>query len=114
MKEEILKKLMKTKTNFNQMSKRIYEFEKQAGFTETSEKRLVKALKNEIKEYEEAKTKLRQRNKLMDIIILSIQISRRKNMSLEEAWVRWWKKSAKYLGKHKAEYRKKFDEEKRH
>ena len=104
---------MKINTNFDNISKEIYEFEKLAGFSQTSEKRLIEALKNEIKEYEEFKSNLSKRNKLMDIIILSIQISRRRNMSLDDAWKNWWKKSRKYLGKNKDKYKKNFDNFKR-
>jgi hypothetical protein len=85
------------KTNFDKSIKEIYNFEKKAGFEKTSKKQLVKWLKNEIKNYEKAKTKIIKRNKLMDIIVLVKQLARRENMSLDEAWSRWWKKSRKYL-----------------
>lgn len=96
---KIIKTLVKTKTNFNNMSKEIHNFEKQAGFDKTSSKQLVKWLKEEIKNYEEAKSKVIKQNKLMDILCLTIQISRRENMNLDNAWIRWWWKSKKYLKK---------------
>lgn len=86
------------KTNFDKLNKEIHKFEKKAGFEKTSKKQLVKWLKEEIKNYENAKTKLKKENKLMDIIILVTQIARRENISLDEAWVKWWKKSERYLG----------------
>lgn len=101
--------LLGLKTNFDKMSKGVHAFEKVAGFDDTSEKKLVLALKKEIGEYEKAGSKLKKKNKLMDIIVLAMQISRRKDMSLDDAWIRWWKKSEKYVGKNKARHKKKFD-----
>jgi len=102
---------MVVKTNFDKMSEKVHEFEKAAGFDGTSEEKLIKALKHEIKEYESIEGKVKKKNKLMDVIVLTMQISRRKNMSLDDAWVRWWKKSEKYVGKNKARHVKKFDKE---
>lgn len=84
------------KTNFDDLSKEIYEFEKEAGFDKTPKKQLVKWLKDEIRNYEKAKSKLIKRNKLMDILALIFQISRREGMSMDSAWKRWWWKSRKY------------------
>jgi len=109
--DKIIRDSMGLKTNFNKMSKNIYDFEKIAGFDKTSDKRLVLALKKEIREYEKAESKLKKQNKLMDMVVLVMQISRRKEMSLDDAWVRWWKKSEKYIGKNKARHIKKFDKE---
>lgn len=106
-----IKDLLGLKTNLDKMSKNVYEFEKAAGFDGTVEDRLVLALKKEIKEYEAAGSKVIKKNKLMDMIVLVMQISRRKDISLDDAWVRWWKKSGKYVGKNKARHRKKFDKE---
>ena len=107
--KEIIEKLMKTKTNFNLMSGEIYNFEKLAGFDGTSEVRLIEGLKKEIEEYEEAGSELRRKNKLMDMIVLVMQISRRRGVSLDDAWPWWWRKSGKYLGENRERYRKKFD-----
>ena len=85
------------KTNFDNLIKEIYEFEKKCGFDKTSKDKLVGWLEEEIKNYKKAKTKIIKRNKLMDIICLVMQIARRDNMSLDEAWKRWWWKSRKYL-----------------
>jgi hypothetical protein len=91
----------KMKTNFNSLSKEIYEFEKKAGFVNTSKKQLIKWLEEEIKNYQKAKTKVIKKNKLLDIIVLVMQISRRENISLDDGWERWWKKSQKYLRRRK-------------
>jgi len=114
MMDKTIKNLLGLKTNLDKMSKDVHEFEKAAGFDETSEKRLILALKKEIKEYEVAGSKVKKQNKLMDMVVLVMQISRRKSISLDDAWVRWWKKSAKYLGKHKTKYKKEFNAGKRH
>lgn len=92
------------KTNFKEMSKEIHNFEKEAKFDKTSSDRLVEWLGEEIKNYKKEKSKVKKQNKLMDIIILAIQISRRENMNLDKAWKRWWWKSKKYLGKNKEKY----------
>lgn len=90
---------MMTSTNFNEMSEKIYEFEKQASFDNTSSDKLVEWLGEEVANYKKEKSKIRKQNKLMDIICLAIQISRRENMNLDKAWLRWWWKSKKYLRK---------------
>ena len=82
---------------FDKLNKEISKFEKKAGFDKTSKAQLVKWLEEEVNNYKKAKTKLIKRNKLMDIIVLVMQIAKRENMSLDEAWKRWWKKSEKYL-----------------
>ena len=79
------------------MSDEIYKFEKKAGFDNTSSEQLVKWMNEEVKNYEDARTKIIKRNKLMDIICLCIQISRREDMDLDSAWKKWWRKSRKYL-----------------
>ena len=84
------------KTNFDESIKQVYLFEKKAGFEKTSKEQLVKWVEEEIKNYKKAKTKIIKRNKLMDIVVLVMQIARRENMSLDEAWKRWWWKSKKY------------------
>ena len=99
MKQNITHNLTSTKTNFNQMSKEIYDFEKKARFDLTSTIELTKWLEVEIKNYQQAKSKTVKQNKLMDIIILTMQISRREKMDLDNAWKRWWQKSQKYLKK---------------
>ena len=81
------------------MSKEIYQFEKQAKFDKTSTTELTKWLEEEVKNYQQAKSKTIKQNKLMDIIILSIQISRREKMNLDTEWKQWWWKSQKYLKK---------------
>lgn len=58
---KIIHTLVKTETNFNNMSKEIHTFEKQAGFEKTSSKQLVKWLKEEID-----KTKVRSKTKHQD------------------------------------------------
>jgi hypothetical protein len=88
---------IKNKTNFNQLSKQLFEFEKETGFYKTSSRQLIKWLEEEIKNYKKAKSKIIKQNKIMDIINLAIQISRRENMNLDNAWNRWWWKSKKYL-----------------
>jgi hypothetical protein len=85
------------KTNFDRLMQEIYSFEKNAGFDKTSKPQIAKWLKEELANYRKAKTKLIKQNKLMDIIILVMQIARRENMSLDEAWIKWHKKSKKYL-----------------
>lgn len=85
------------KTNFDSLIKEMKRFEKKANFEKTSKKELLKWLKKEIKEYETAKTKSKKSDKLMDTIILIIQIAKRDNISLDAAWKKWWVKSKKYL-----------------
>ncbi len=99
MKHKIIDTLVNTKTNFNQISKEIYNFEKKAGFDKTSSEQLIKWLEEEIENYKKTKSKIIKQNKIMDIINLSIQISRREDMDLDKAWKRWWWKSKKYLDK---------------
>ena len=99
MKNKIIKTLAKAKTNFKNMSKEIYNFEKEARFDKTSSTQLIKWLKEEIENYKKAKSKVIKQNKLMDIICLAIQISRRENIDLDVAWVKRWEKSKKYLEK---------------
>jgi hypothetical protein len=89
----------KTKTNFKQMSKDLHSFEKQAKFDKTTTKQLIKWLEDEIQNFKKSKTKVIKQNKLMDIICLAMQISRREKMNLDHAWKRWWWKSQKYLKK---------------
>ena len=81
---------------FKKLTKQINKFEKKSGFEDTSIKTLTSWLKKEIKEYESAKTKSKKANKLTDIIILVIQISRREGISLDQAWKKWFEKSKKY------------------
>jgi len=90
---------LKTKTDFKQMSKELFDFEKGAKFDKTSTKQLIIWLEEEIQNYKKSKSKTIKQNKLMDIICLSIQISRREKMDLDHAWKRWWWKSLKYLKK---------------
>ena len=87
------------KTNFNQMSKKLYDFEKGASFERTSTKQLIKWLEKEVQNYKKAKSKIVKQDKLIDIICLAMQISRRDKISLDQAWKRWWQKSKKYLEK---------------
>jgi hypothetical protein len=102
------------KPNFDALTEEIYQFEKKARFTKTPEKRLIEALKNEVKEHETSKSNLKKNKKLISIIVLCMQLARRRNCSLDKMWVRWWKKSEKYLGKNKNKYKKQFDEGRRH
>ena len=83
--------------NFDNLMKEISAFEKKAGFEKTSKKQLVTWIKEEVKNYENAKTDLIKRNKLLDIIALVMQIAIREDYSLDSAWKRWWKKNQKYL-----------------
>lgn len=99
------------KTNFDELSNKIYDFEKLAGFDKSSEEILIKALKNEITEYESCKNNIKKKNKLMDIIVLALQISRRKKFSMDKEWAKYWKKNKKYLGKDIEKYKKKFYKE---
>ncbi|RLE43752.1 hypothetical protein DRJ16_03530 [Candidatus Woesearchaeota archaeon] len=85
------------KTEFAKLTNEIESFEKKAGFEKTSKKQLSRWLKEETKDYEKAKTKSRKSNKLMDIIILTLQLAHRDKISLDDAWKTWWKKSGKYL-----------------
>jgi hypothetical protein len=64
------------KSVFDKLSKEVYEFEKKSGFENTSKGQLIKWLKEEIKNYEKSKTNIIKRNKLIDIIILVVQIAR--------------------------------------
>ncbi|MBU0907225.1 MAG: hypothetical protein KKD18_05335 [Nanoarchaeota archaeon] len=85
------------KTNFDNLVRKINQFEIKAKFERTPKEKLTRWLKKEIKEYETAKTKSKKSDKLIDIIILSMQIAERENISLDAAWKRWWVKSKKYL-----------------
>ena len=88
---------IKMKKEFEKLTQEVNNFEKKAGFEKTSKKQLIIWLKKEIKEYENAKSKLEKSNKLMDMIILIIQISKRERTNLDNAWNTWFKKSKKYL-----------------
>jgi len=88
---------MKSKINFNKISEEVYDFEKKVGFDKTSKSQLMKWLKKEIKNYEKAKSKSIKQNKLIDIMVLVFQISRREGMSIDSAWKKWWVNSKKYL-----------------
>lgn len=94
---KIISTLAKTKTNFKNMSKGIHNFEKETGFDKTSSAKLIEWLEDEVENFKKEKSRIRKQNKLMDIICLEIQISRRENMNLDNAWKRWWWKSKKYL-----------------
>lgn len=85
------------KTNFDKLMKEVQEFEKKARFDKTSKKQLIEWLEEEIKNYKNAKTNIIKRNKLMDIIILDMQLAIREGYSLDDAYKRWWWKSQKYL-----------------
>lgn len=85
------------KTNFNQLSKEVFKFERKAGFDKTSKKQLVKWVSDELRKYKGSKSKSVKSNKLMDIVVLVLQISRREKIDLDAAWKMWWKKSGKYL-----------------
>lgn len=87
------------KTNFKDMSKELYQFEKAAGFEKTSTNQLIVWLEEEVQNYKKSKSKTIKQNKLVDIICLTLQISRREKMDLDHAWKRWWWKSKKYLKK---------------
>jgi hypothetical protein len=89
----------KSRTNFKQLSEELYTFEKKAKFDKTSTEQLIKWLEEEIQNYKKAKSKVIKQNKLVDIICLTLQISRREKMDLDHAWKRWWWKSNKYLKK---------------
>jgi hypothetical protein len=95
-KYKIIQTLAEPPTNFNKLSKEIYEFEKETGFNKTSLEQLTKWLEEEVNNYKKEKSKIKKQNKIMDIICLAIQISRRENMNLDNAWKRWWWKSKKY------------------
>ena len=97
MKHKIIDSIVKTKTNFSRMSKEIHNFEKEVGFDKTSSQQLIKWLREEVENYKKAKSKIVKQNKLIDIINLAIQLSRRDKMDLDSAWKRWWWKSRKYL-----------------
>jgi hypothetical protein len=100
MKKKIKEIKIKCKTNFNELSKEIYDFEKKRGYGKTSIAQLTKWLEEEVHNYKKAKSKIIKRNKLMDIICLTLQISRREGMSLDDAWKRWWWKARKYPIRH--------------
>ena len=85
------------KTNFDKLTKEIYEFEKRGDFDKTSKKQLIKWLKKEISNYQKTNNKIVKKNKLIDIIVLVMQIARRDKILLDEAYKVWWKKSRKYL-----------------
>ncbi len=114
MPKQIIKKIRKEKSNFDELANEIYEFEKKAGFTGTTEKRLLLALKNEIKEHETAKQKSKRDKKLINFIVLSMQIARRRGVSLDGLWNKMWLKSEKYLAKNKGKYKEQFDKGLRH
>ena len=86
-------------TNFDKLLKEIHNFEKKANFEKTSKKQLTVWINKELKHYQKAKTKSLKQNKLMDIIVLVLQIAKRDKISLDVAWKQWWKKSEKYLNK---------------
>jgi hypothetical protein len=84
-------------TNFNKLSKEIHNFEKKASFEKTSTKQLEQWLKREAENYKNEKSKVKKENKLIDIMVLVFQISRRENINLDKAWKFWWINSRKYL-----------------
>ena len=84
-------------SELKELSKEVYNFEKKAGFDKTSSNQLIKWLEKELNNYKKAKSKKVKQNKLMDIIILAVQISRRDKVNLDSALKRWWKDSKKYL-----------------
>ena len=89
---------MKTKNpKLDNLMKEMNSWEKKTGFDKTDKKQLVKWIKKELKDYEKAKTKEVKENKLMDIIVLVMQIAKRDKASLDSAWKKWWIKSEKYL-----------------
>lgn len=88
---------MKSKISFNKISKEVYNFEKKVGFDKTSKAQLVKWLKKEVKNYEKTNSKSVKQNKLIDIMVLVFQISRREGMSIDSCWKKWWIDSKKYL-----------------
>ena len=106
--------IRKQKPNFDSLSNELYEFEKIAGFTDTKEDRLVQALKNEIHEHETASQKSKRDKKLINFIVIAMQIARRRNISLDSLWDKWWQKSEKYLGLNKDKYKEQFDKGERH
>lgn len=71
----------------------IKKFEKRTGFDKTSQSDLIRWAKAEIKDYEKTKNP----NKLVDVIILMVQIANRKNISLDKELKKWWIKSKKYI-----------------
>jgi len=85
------------KTIFDNLTKEIYEFEKKAGFDRTSKKQLIKWLEKEVNNYQKANNQVIKKNKLIDIVVLVMQIARRDKISLDDAWEKWWKKSKEYL-----------------
>ena len=81
----------------DKFKKEISEFEKNAGFEKTSKKQLVKWIKREVRNYEKFRSKKIRENKLLDIIVLVMQIAKREKISFDRAWVGWCKKSERYL-----------------
>lgn len=77
----------KMKTNFDKLMRKLEMSEKK-----THTKKLIRWSKNEIINYEIAKTKP-EKKKLIEIIILAMQIALRDNISLGRDLVLWRKKS---------------------
>lgn len=84
-------------SKLDKLSQQVYELEKEAGFQNTKKEKLLSWIKEELKNYEKTKEKSEKQNKLVDIVILIMQIARRENISLDEAWNKWWIKSKKYI-----------------
>lgn len=82
---------------FKGLFSQVRNFEHNAGFERTSKKQLTKWLKKETKLYEKAKDKATRENKLTDIMILTIQLAIRENISLDKGLKKWWMKSEKYI-----------------
>jgi hypothetical protein len=85
------------KANIDKLMREIYKFEKKAGFDKTPRKQLIKWLKKEVMLYEKANKKQLKENKLSDILVLVMQLSRRDKISMDKALSEHMKKSEKYL-----------------
>jgi hypothetical protein len=87
------------KPKLDLLKKEIHEFEKKAGFDKTPKKKILKWLGEEVKNYRNAKSNEVRANKLIDILVLDLQLAIREGCSLDKAWDKWLVKSKKYINK---------------
>ena len=81
----------------DKLVKEAHQFEKKAGWEKTTKPQLIKWMKKEFDHYQKSSSKKVRANKIMDIIVLAMQLARREKFSLDKEWKIWWKKSEKYL-----------------
>jgi len=85
--------------HLNSLKKFVKAKEKQAGFDKTDSKALIQFLEKEIKELKQGKKEAG--NKIVDIIILALQLANRHNSDLDLEWKEHWNRFKKYLNRAK-------------